>query len=256
MSRRRKTIPVGQAVETETARPVVATKLAFHPDGWATYTDDNVPGGVRVRLEPTPAGRLVIVALYVERDRVDARWLRRLPLGRIEAWANQPENAKHVTGAASGQLRFSGEAHGGRVDATVTPATIQAKAAVPQATPDVKAYAEVAEGRGSAFDATVHTVELTDAATVSDRLTVRRGSGASGALTVVPALPPTARQRVKDDSFYQRIAEIYGQVAVASKRPAKDLAETWKVPITTVHRWVREARRRGHLLPAEQGRRG
>jgi hypothetical protein len=71
----------------------------------------------------------------------------------------------------------------------------------------------------------------------------------------VPKLPPTSKGP-KGDEFYRWFGEIYGKAAVVSTQPAKDLAEAWDKPITTIHRWTREARRRGHLPPAEPGRRG
>jgi hypothetical protein len=84
---------------------------------------------------------------------------------------------------------------------------------------------------------------------------VQFGEAEAGTLTWVDALPP-AGKRAKGDEFYRRIGEIYGKAAHESTRPAADLAKAWEVPVTTVHRWVREARRRGHLPPAEPGRRG
>jgi hypothetical protein len=60
----------------------------------------------------------------------------------------------------------------------------------------------------------------------------------------------------KPDEFYRRVAEIYAKAAVASTKPAADLAEAWEVPRTTVHRWVRVARSRGYLPAGESGRRG
>jgi hypothetical protein len=85
--------------------------------------------------------------------------------------------------------------------------------------------------------------------------TVQFGDPVLGTVTWVDKLPP-AGKRAKGDEFYRRVGEIYGKAAVASTRPAADLATIWEVPVTTVHRWIREARRRGHLPPAEPGRRG
>jgi hypothetical protein len=84
---------------------------------------------------------------------------------------------------------------------------------------------------------------------------VQFGEPEAGTLTWVDALPP-AGKRVKGDEFYRRIGEIYGKAAHESTRPAVELAKVWEVPVTTVHRWIREARRRGHLPAAEPGRRG
>jgi hypothetical protein len=65
-------------------------------------------------------------------------------------------------------------------------------------------------------------------------------------------IPPGA----KPDSFYSQVAKVYGQLARGSNRPAAELAEVNDVPVTTVHRWVKEARRRGFLPPGQKGRRG
>jgi hypothetical protein len=78
----------------------------------------------------------------------------------------------------------------------------------------------------------------------------------AGSATWVDKLPEAPATGAKPDEFYRRVGEIYGKAAVVSTQPAKDLAVAWELPTTTVHRWIREARRRGHLPPAEQGRRG
>jgi hypothetical protein len=60
--------------------------------------------------------------------------------------------------------------------------------------------------------------------------------------------------RRKPDKFYAHIAELYLAQASISDRPAKDLAEANELPVTTVHRWLKEARNRGSLrLPASRG---
>jgi hypothetical protein len=65
-------------------------------------------------------------------------------------------------------------------------------------------------------------------------------------------VPPGA----KPDWFYERLAVAYSSLALRSNRPAVLLAERNGVPVTTVHRWVKEARRRGFLPPGQKGRRG
>jgi hypothetical protein len=74
--------------------------------------------------------------------------------------------------------------------------------------------------------------------------------GARGAALL--KVPPGA----KPDWFYERLAVAYRNLAVRSNRPAVLLAERNGVPVTTVHRWVKEARRRGFLPPGQKGRRG
>jgi len=58
----------------------------------------------------------------------------------------------------------------------------------------------------------------------------------------------------KPDSFYMALATAYSRLVHHRMRPAAELAAANNVPLTTVHRWVREARARG-FLPA-QGRKG
>jgi hypothetical protein len=60
----------------------------------------------------------------------------------------------------------------------------------------------------------------------------------------------------KSDTFYKRVAVRYSQLAARSNRPAVEMANANGVPVTTVHRWVKEARRRGFLPPGQKGRRG
>ncbi|WP_089310347.1 hypothetical protein [Actinomadura mexicana] len=58
------------------------------------------------------------------------------------------------------------------------------------------------------------------------------------------------------DAFYALVAEAYRE-ALDESAPAQVLAEEAGVPVPTVHRWVREARRRGVLPPAKKrGRAG
>lgn len=54
----------------------------------------------------------------------------------------------------------------------------------------------------------------------------------------------------KPDTFYRAVGDAFSWLASTSKRPAEELAEINDVAVTTVHRWVREARSRGALPPA------
>lgn len=53
--------------------------------------------------------------------------------------------------------------------------------------------------------------------------------------------------RRKSDSFYAAVADAYLAQAVISNRPARDLALANDIPVTTAHRWLKEARARGLL---------
>ena len=58
------------------------------------------------------------------------------------------------------------------------------------------------------------------------------------------------------EAFYQQVAEAYRDVLQANRKVAVVLAEEANVPVGTAHRWILEARRRGFLPPARQGRAG
>jgi hypothetical protein len=65
---------------------------------------------------------------------------------------------------------------------------------------------------------------------------------------------PDGGGRRKPDRFYEQIAERFAYLATVSPRPATDLAKANDVPVTTVHGWVKEARRRGLLATGERAR--
>jgi hypothetical protein len=58
------------------------------------------------------------------------------------------------------------------------------------------------------------------------------------------------------DAFYEQVAEAYREVVQNTRKVAVVLAEEADVPVGTVHRWILEARRRGFLPTARQGRAG
>jgi len=78
---------------------------------------------------------------------------------------------------------------------------------------------------------------------------LRRAVAAAG-----PAAEPPGRGR--PDFFYRQIADVYLEYAQVSHRPAVDLADNHSVPVTTAHRWIKEARRRGFLPPGRPGKAG
>jgi len=77
-----------------------------------------------------------------------------------------------------------------------------------------------------------------------------------------PSKPPLRfnipQGRRKPDAFYERVARAYMWLSTwgKSRAPAAQIAEVNRVPVTTVHRWIKEARRRGLLPPGEAGRAG
>lgn len=64
------------------------------------------------------------------------------------------------------------------------------------------------------------------------------------------------RTRGRPDVFYREVADVYLDFAQGSARPACDLADRHGVPVSTAHRWVKEARRRGFLPPGRPGKSG
>lgn len=60
--------------------------------------------------------------------------------------------------------------------------------------------------------------------------------------------------RGRPDEFYQAVAERFAYLQTVSQSPARDLAAANDVEVTTVHGWVKEARRRGLLASGERSR--
>lgn len=54
------------------------------------------------------------------------------------------------------------------------------------------------------------------------------------------------------DEFYQEVAAVYLRAQAATGKPTAAVAFAGDIPHTTAARWVREARRRGHLPPADR----
>jgi hypothetical protein len=61
--------------------------------------------------------------------------------------------------------------------------------------------------------------------------------------------------RPKPDLFYLQVATVFTALSTVTRRPSPELAEANGVPVTTIHGWVKEARRRG-FLPSGQRSRG
>lgn len=61
--------------------------------------------------------------------------------------------------------------------------------------------------------------------------------------------------RRKPDEFYARVADAYLSQATISNRPAQDMALANDLPVTTIHRWLKEARARGVINLPNLGKR-
>jgi hypothetical protein len=71
-----------------------------------------------------------------------------------------------------------------------------------------------------------------------------------------PRKPLTRPDGSNPDAFYRQVADAYRDAVQDTNKVAKALAEEAGVPVGTVHRWILEARRRGFLPSARQGRAG
>jgi hypothetical protein len=76
-----------------------------------------------------------------------------------------------------------------------------------------------------------------------------------------PRLSVHARLKAPDtvpypDEFFADVAESYLAALQMGERPGPFLADLWQVPITSVHGWIKQARRRGILAPGRKGKAG
>jgi hypothetical protein len=70
------------------------------------------------------------------------------------------------------------------------------------------------------------------------------------------ARPLRIPDRPYGDDFYRQVAAAYSALAEQVARPAAELAEVNDVPVSSVHSWVKEARKRGFLGPGRKGKAG
>ncbi len=101
----------------------------------------------------------------------------------------------------------------------------------------------------------------------TDRWLTTVGDGERGMVTLLGITLEQLRRhalrvRVPDgskrpNSFYEKVAELYSTLAASgSRRPAAEIAEANQVPVTTVHRWIKEARARDLLGSGRRGKAG
>ncbi|MCW2888308.1 MAG: hypothetical protein JWL58_5170 [Streptosporangiaceae bacterium] len=206
--------PYGEGMSEDSALLVIHTLqdgegLVFASDqsGWCRYISPAQPESSSVFLRFARAGDGITLAVrevhFAFLAGLGTRSLREVPLGRLEAVVNQPNDY----GKLADRIRVT--------DDVVVPI------------PD-----EVFSVEGRPW----WTYEIPEPPKRrAPRLKIK-----------IPEGPHR-----KPDSFYEQIAERFAYLAAVSSRPAQDLAEANDVPVTTVHGWVREARRRG-LLPASE----
>jgi hypothetical protein len=186
--------------------------------GWAEVGIPDLVARVLIKVAEKE-GRYVIETMIVSDGALDSVTIKRIPVSRIETLLNQ--------GAGVGLLGPSA-----------------------QAVYEVKGF--TFSGRSRVWSQEFSEVEqaLSRYLAGMDRPSFTPGATPS-------AREPLARPDGTDpDGFYRKVAEAYSEIVVTSASPAKVIAEEAEVPVTTVHRWINEARRRGFLPPARKGRAG
>ena len=215
------------------------TEYAFRAGGWVEVRHSDAPRFL-ARFAPDEAGRLVPVALVLDPARaIDSTMLQRLRLVSVEAYVNRPGVRERVLDY------LSHSANNPRQD-ILKSLTFE----LPLISQDAVVHPQPAVARAQALDATVKIGQATEMQTAQPSMPMK--SHRLGRAVDFGSAPPGR----KPDWFYQEVANQYGRLVAASNRPAAEMAELHAIPVTTVHRWVKEARRRGFLGPGRKGRRG
>gem|GEM_PF-1028646 len=188
--------------------------------GWIAVRWKEPERRLGLRVEEREDGRLRIVELWLDDSGgLTSAGLRELPLGAWEAQINAPEIAAIL------RQRIADD----------DPSSL-----------DELTYQH---------DSLTTTVDAASQPTDDGGLEFRFPVGVSYAVAITT--DPDLRLEVpsgprRPDEFYRRVAQVYSWLAGRDRRPAKVLAEANGVPETTVHRWVKEARRRGLLGPGRR----
>jgi len=205
--------------------------------GWASYASPVYPaeaGAAFVRLARTKDDAAFAVAqidLWLMPGSA-TRMLRQLPVGQIEAATNRRRTREEL--AARIPVRPLGEP-------VPFPEEIETPSRAANPGEPAVLAAKAAGGPDIGWPWWMYSATMR-AATRPDR-----------APSLRLRIPTT---RIKGDEFYARVAELFSYRAVVSSSPALDIAAANHVPVSTVHRWVKEARRRGLLVGGERSRRG
>lgn len=190
--------------------------------GWIAVAFPEPDRRLNLHVEERQDGRLRIVELVLSDAKgLSGAMLRDLPLGAWEAQMNAPDMAALL------RSRFEDQGPYGFEDLTWEHGSF-----------DVTPMPRDADDGGLEF----HFPGGGDLAPAI-------------ATTVEPELnlgASTMPSGKRPDAFYRAVAEAYSWLAGHVRRPAVELAAINDVPPTTIHRWVKEARRRGLLGPGRR----
>lgn len=207
---------------------MVAETLEVGNGGWVRYVDRWGPVFLRFELADD---RLRVVETYFPPaggESMSAR-LQRLPLSRVEAWANQARELIEPRLPVPGPDLVRAAAHFATTYGRREPAHWARDMLLSQL-------------KGS-------TIPQSPMPSHGPDLTVDSPDG-EDLLLEIPERRPFG------DAFYRSVAEVYRRAAALHRGPAAVLAEANGVPVSSVHSWVKEARRRGFLPPGIRGRAG
>jgi hypothetical protein len=200
--------------------------------GWVLFEGRDFPVPVYARFGQAQSGRLEIRELYIAGDdHLGATALRQLPLAMMETLANQPGSRDRIIK----NLRHPG--------------------------PDLRRLAAHFTTRVMNRHGSEHWVARSLWAQIEGsgepQVPMPRRRPWRSQVLPMPAVKLEVPSTVAyPDAFYAAIADAYRFLALASRRPAVELADANGVPPSTTRRWVKEARRRGLLAPGQKGRRG
>lgn len=207
--------------------------------GWVRYFRSDTTHEVFARFGEDPSdGRLTAREVFVyEPDgrAVTPDVLRSVPLGRIEGWVNGP-NSRALLVEKSGLPGPD----------LVTATSFYSSTPNPQA---------VEQGRAGNW---AHEMLLSQDECLGIPKARKRGLSRIFKYAVREPVPTLYQpeKRPYPDSFFYEVALAYSSVSRWSDRPAVEISEAHDVPVSTVHRWIKEARKRGFLPPGRAGKVG
>jgi hypothetical protein len=216
----------------------IASQLTVGNGGLVRYQAEQLEPSVLFVRFADSGGRLVITELFVagQAPGIDPEAVRRLPLGRVEAWANE----MRVAGMIRSRIR--------------------------NPSPDIRrAMGYFASGSTPVGPGNDHWVLRMLEAQRDDsdepQAPMRSLSRPLGEVIVESEDLPSGKvdvppRRPYPDDFYRQVAATYSALASKIRAPAGVMADANHVPVTSVHRWVKQARRLGFLAPGQRGRAG